>query len=184
MLELTSPLDYEVHTHTCTHTQLFIFFPPSSTCTQSLRLRHKDSLFLDVQLVFTSTPRPLLSTSTSLHPRPPTPTRLQTAHHSINGSHSSTYTCMCMCEFVCPESASVDSLHYRCKHVIGCVYYRRSLATNLLKNKNRSQTHKHMQRARCQICAKCNKVLLLRSCASNLQLISFQGASKCPILWC
>lgn len=59
-------------------------------------------------------------------PPPPTPTRLQTAHHSINGSHSSTYTCMCVCECVCPESVSVDSLHYRRKHVIGC-------AANLVK---------------------------------------------------
>lgn len=98
---------------THTHTQLCTFFPLSSTCTQSLSLRHKDSLFLNVQLVFTSTPLPLLSTSSSPHPRPPTPNRLQAAHHSINGSHSSIYTCVRMCEFVCPESASVESLHYR-----------------------------------------------------------------------
>lgn len=153
MLELTSPLDYEARTHTALHSP-----PPSSTCTQSLSLRHKDSLFLDVQLVFTSTPRPLLSTSTSLRPRPPTPTRLQTAHHSINGSHSSTYTCICMCEFVCPESASVDSLHYRRKHVTGCALQARPCDQIFVKNKNLSQTHaKHMQRAQCQMCANARK---------------------------
>lgn len=65
----------------------------SSTCIDSVPQAQSLSVFLH-QLVFTSTPLPLLPTSTSQHTQTPN------SRHSANSSHNSVYSCVCKCKFV------------------------------------------------------------------------------------
>lgn len=84
-LKLTPPAS--PHMHTVLRSLL------SSTCIDSVPQAQRLSVSLH-QLVFTSTPLPLLPTSTSQHTQTPN------SRHSANGSHNSVYSCVCKCKLV------------------------------------------------------------------------------------
>lgn len=82
---LTPPASPHMHTVLCSLL--------SSTCIDSVPQAQRLSVSLH-QLVFTSTPLPLLPTSISQHTQTPN------SHHSANDSHNSVYSCVCKFVFL------------------------------------------------------------------------------------